>query len=1371
MIGSHTPQAIGSLALNNPPQETPPRQYIEFSEADRILIQTASTLSHLIYKYSNDPSVIQPFLDQGWSIARDTDQERQQRNNQVLAQGSQDALSLINPRTAFQEQHTLAPRIREIGDEMLRNIEGSGYHGQFLINESLGVGLLVNKGTDPLSLGDLTADLAILSKKDCQRNRDAIAFAMDCKQECERRGIQFIPAGQSLGGYLAHLQKAIVGADVAIGFDNPLLSEDVVKQYEGKSAFSISEIKNDSGYVTTRSNPNVIQQAGGSVTYGQELCVDVLKHEPISIYAVPTVHSSTNISKEVNAGQIYSKNGSFVPLISEVSSSTSKQRSTTPPSQPPNGDRKGFFENLKDDFHKRSNDAMEIQLSTMPPVIFSPETKPTEEKLAAIEADVKALTDRGDAQELLGIAAVGEQIVQEIESELKGETGEQKALKLAQAASEIAAAIYRDQQRSLAEQQQKIQQRQWERQHEAKKDRINQKHDHQTFGLSLPAIESTVFRGIHPSGNMRSHLKSMQKNTKNYHKIQMKLNELLAIRKNRKATVDGQRKNLDDLDASIGRHYQRMMRSRQNSINALGNASTAMGILGSVLSFTPISPVASVLAGLASTGLSIARTRHEKRLMKHQAQLQKKMEGTLNTREKVAEISYQTTQEITAIESEQLEQRRILLQSADAWSNPKAYRNELATSRADHITETQAKHLVLEERKQALGSLREKACSLEAQEKGCQDQMNNAKKRKKREGYSRTLQDVRTNLSQTRIAITTLEIEVESREKELGEYRTTLEEMDSKIEREEKLSPVKDYFYQIVSNQTKKWEVKNEELRVWQENLAKGFANFSAATEEERQFFHTTLSEIEKLFRELSSSPLTRGLSFLTGNNINFGRGALYAQNAARLGEEIYRTYDCFRRWSVAAQAFSKGIDESDKNAVSESKMMLMINNVIEKLGPHSFFVMKWIIPGMQTITAGLAVLRVGTHLLTGCQRTISPEEHLLRKLEIFLEKFSKHIDVQFKHFHDHLDRNQAELLETLNCVRSELSVLSNEILYEVEHSRDRILQQLRTEFFHQHTSKIKRTGNKITEKLDRFKLDFTTNGIESKDRIEIAQRFLINLVVDLRNKTMLDVNTGVSYERNAQGLSEAKPLVDIALAAQNPDLYTGAIAISIGFNAPVPSFFLFNLLAKNDVFARRICSHGSFGIGSLKPLFEESGGLLSEQGQKLLELSRQFPSVFHMIRRKQDDIIRREVERIALTQSLKQTSLIESVRQVIQRSACIGQMTNDELRVGHHKFHMADLFCNTQIGDTYTQIPDEVAAIVQGESIRFARDAAVWGAVGFFFGGPPGAATGATMASMFNMLEITTRTFFKLIGADDYIRTSVEKKKELFIMNSIKHH
>lgn len=1333
--------------------------YIDtFSESDRRFIYQASQLNVMVYDLREDTRSLEPLLNQGIEIFDRSD--RNAITNFPQARAEYDQIIRNNRNDIFEILTNLSLREQKLQEievktpilhSMEAKVNGFGYFGLCVLDKSSNTLIISNEGTHPnflkaLNRGDIKADAALFFNLMSNYTDDAIAFARQCKVAADQNGYKIVYTGHSLGGYLAHLQMAVVGGDKTIAFDNPLITEEIVRKYADPK-FLIDDISNDCRYITIKSNRNFVNTSTGKTSYGIEIKVDVIgteeDHWNISSHDMKSISEELNNEINVTIHRFVTtypdKTFSFIPTGSISSES----------------DRKIFSNRLIDTFQTNAQELMQKEVNVLSEVNLLGNEPPEEIDIDKIELVVNVLNEE-DAKQLNHVRTSGEESATEMESELKGPKKEEILIKMTQTANDIATELYLDSQLKLAEKKVSIEINQMIRGFAAQKEHSDARHDQEIIVPSFPSLERAVFSGIHPSGNLRRHLKAMGEFVKNYREMQVEIQELLHQRKELKANLNHQRDVLDRVDRRIQHRFNTMIDYRRKAIRELGRASTALGIAGSVISLgiTVIKPayaaIPTAIGGLGQNALGMGRTHHEKRLMQVQDSYRQYLEYSQGIRNGLAEQSYQNNCGISQLEQEQLHGIKAFMQSGKQ-AAPKDFRKQLRKDQAKLLEIIEEKNKEIKGKRKERDQLREKRDGyqqildrpkeledeIEEKEKDLKkvnpaskkwlrlnielSELNSELKKLKKQNKDK----VKLKISELDEELTALDTEIGTRGKAIEELENDNRRLQNLRFRERRVAAISDYFHEAGVREANRWGPNNEADEDWQDAISDGIALVRTARARIGNVVTAATTELDKFFQELAYGPLLPFISKKILSEENYQklsskicRVPLYLQTGTKILEQGYKIVDSYAMWKLGSDAFDMTFESiktgnpmisipvassSSQGTGATTTTVKLIEptpanpdatflDAIKKFGPLNF-VANYILPGVQIISGGLTMLRLLNHFFSGCPRTQSPEEMMLIKIGDFLTNYTKQLDAQIVALHEQLDKNHAEVIENLTLIRSDMSILSSEIIYEIEQSRDMILGEQRETTYNDHTVRTKTIGENIVEKRTGLALDLMNSKIKSK----VIYKYYRRMIKDLVHKSRKDINTGISYgqgETETSLLTES-PLVKIEHVKKNPDHYTGLIASAIGFNYHMSSLYLFNELFTNYQFANDRCQR-FLENPVINRFSDDCATLLKGQGQVLMQLCQQIDCVITRSRITQDECLNTIQNHIKTIRSINKGytdgMLLNAKERWLQemnqskQPSFFGLLRShlEKNKVGHQKFCLAEIFCKSPLRNSY---------------------------------------------------------------------------------------
>lgn len=166
-----------------------------------------------------------------------------------------------------------------------------------------------------------------------------------------------------------------------------------------------------------------------------------------------------------------------------------------------------------------------------------------------------------------------------------------------------------------------------------------------------------------------------------------------------------------------------------------------------------------------------------------------------------------------------------------------------------------------------------------------------------------------------------------------------------------------------------------------------------------------------------SSSQAAKGFSQELGHLLRSRKPAF----AIDLVDHIYRIYDLKKHFEDCAipqfQKFVEVLQLNDDRGFMDKVKQLNVGDLV----------IGFVIPGVQIVTASLAVMRL-YQALSSTERLSPEQEFIINVVEKAFQGHQKCINEQFKVLKEHLDSNQAELTEELKQLRSDIGCIGIEL-------------------------------------------------------------------------------------------------------------------------------------------------------------------------------------------------------------------------------------------------------------------------------------------------------------------------------------------------------
>jgi hypothetical protein len=446
--------------------------------------------------------------------------------------------------------------------------------------------------------------------------------------------------------------------------------------------------------------------------------------------------------------------------------------------------------------------------------------------------------------------------------------------------------------------------------------------------------------------------------------------------------------------------------------------------------------------------------------------------------------------------------------------------------------------------------------------------------------------------------------------------------------------------------------------------------------------------------RQVAEAVMTSTMAFT--NEIERMQGYSWPHQVASLSSNLYQLSDLMRHWKDFALPQLQLIKDNYSGGSWA--------NVRETVG-NTTFILQFCVPALRTVTLGLGCMRLGRNLSRSLYSIYSPPqpvrerlpEHFkdlvpedckelppglelhLQALGRTLKLFQANLDENFAFLQKHLDGQHLEVMKELERVRSALGVVGNQLLLEIDSSKNEIIQEMHEGGYNQYVTWVKWVGQNHVLKIEKYKSKLQV----AKDpaKAEELHTFLTHVETQLQTTTA-DIFNGINMGNSTRGNGvQPYPVVDITLAYRNPAHVTGLLTTSLGIEEEVPNWQLLETITQGFLETITILaqdpaySHILKTDQRVREQLSRVCTLILEQQMDLSSLSEQIPILIQRVCNQQRALRDELVRRSQMVRSIKAQYITKAQHEALAYSAPICQRALTEDFVGASKFFLHQAF------------------------------------------------------------------------------------------------
>lgn len=621
---------------------------------------------------------------------------------------------------------------------------------------------------------------------------------------------------------------------------------------------------------------------------------------------------------------------------------------------------------------------------------------------------------------------------------------------------------------------------------------------------------------------------NLQKQTNDYHKTVQELQQKLKEKRERLNTIESLSTNMDSNDQNFIKIIKRAQKKKERIAKTLQIVSSTLRIASAVLAFVPGVTVvsAAVQATLtsyalqASAAASITQIGQEvigASQDRNGRRLQRRINESSHSQHLLGNLATVDQNTINGYENELKHFQSMLLTHPECFTY-EGLKKGLQDTIDKNTLDIDNFKIVEATQKNELKSAQDKVAeATETVRKRLGDLLKkkrSAEEIEKDEKYNKALHDYhekRTEELRLKGLVDETSEKIKSCEINNDSYKKSLRE-------NEFLQPMKKLAEEIIEKELMPFDFdrikggdENGELSplgLAQKELRQNLANYNAA----RMLERNVAMECSQTLRGLSVE-----LYHLTGSSTPF--------KLVDLGDQLYRAFDRVELLQKSYLYF-----ETFMKTLGDEKTF------IEKLGDlKAIEIIGAIIPGIQLITGGLAIIRIIHSLVSEPEQKLSPEtQYLLDSMQAFFKYQQEYFHSEMNNLIEHLDRNTNQLDNELKELRSDLVETAKILSNEIHGAKEELKEMLFDNRWHEYELKIRELVLKLREKNFQLTCSITQNKIyTAKEQEKQIVEHLIYLLSKAKHFSNPILN-------GLMAASNGKNRIDFRLISLHPEFFAG---------------------------------------------------------------------------------------------------------------------------------------------------------------------------------------------------------------------------------------